>query len=140
MPFREKSAWIMSAALFFSGIFYFRVVLSIWSESGELVSPGIPQILTYTGFLVVLAIVGHIVAVASAPKEADAPVDERERQIFNRAGHYSSYVIAAGIVISLGLYVFSNNGDLLFYTVFASLLVGQIVEYLLQILLYQTSV
>lgn len=87
MPFREKSAWVMSAALFLGGIFYFRAILSTWSESGQLVSPGIPLVLVYTGFLVVIAIVGHIVAVASAPKDADAPVDERERQIFNRAGH-----------------------------------------------------
>ena len=121
MPFREKSAWIMSAALVLGGIFYFRVVLSAWSESGQLISPGVRLILAYTCFLVVIAIVGHIVAVASAPNDADASVDERERQIFNRAGHYSSYVIAAGIVISLSLYVLSNSGDLLFYTVFASL-------------------
>ena len=140
MPFRERSAWIMSAALFLGGLFYFRAVLSAWSESGELVSPGISPILAYTGVLVVLAVVGHIVAAALAPKDADAPVDERERQIFNRAGHYSSYVIAAGIVMSLGLYVLSSSGDLLFYTVFASLLVGQIVEYVLQILFFRTSV
>ena len=140
MSFREKSAWVMATALLLAGIFYFRAVLSAWPESGQLASPGIPLILAYTGFLVVLAIVGHIIAVASAPKEADGPVDERERQIFNRAGHFSSYVIAAGIVMSLGFYVLSNNGDLLFYTVFASLLVGQIVEYLFQILFYRTSV
>ena len=140
MPFREKSAWINFAALFLSGIFYLHAVLSAWSESGQLVSPGIPLILTYTGFLVVLAIVGHIVAAVLAPKDADAPVDEREQQIFNRAGHYSSYFVATGIVISLGLYVLSDSGDLLFYTVFASLWVGQTVDYVFQILFYRTSV
>lgn len=139
MPFREKSAWIMSAALIFGGIFYFRTVLSGSSQSGHLVSPGLPLILSYTGYLVTIAVVGHIVATALAPKDADAPVDERERQIFIRAGHYSSYVVGAGTIMSLGLYVYSNNGDMLFYTVFASLLVGQIVEYLLQILFYRTS-
>lgn len=140
MAFREKLAWVMSAALLFGGIFYLRAILSVWSESGELASPGIPLILAYTAFIVITAIVGHIVVVAIAPEDADAPVDERERLIFNRAGHYSSYVIAAGILFSLGLYVFSNSGDLLFHTVFASLLVGHVLEYLLQILFYRTSV
>ena len=140
MPFREKSAWIMSAALIVGGIVYFRAILSVWSESGQLLSPGFPLILTYTGFLVVIAVVGHVVAVAFAPNDADAPIDERERQIFIRAGHYSSYVFAAGTVTSLGLYIFSNSGDLLFYTVFASLLVSQIVEYVFQILYFRTSV
>lgn len=140
MPFREKSAWVMSAALIVGGIVYFRAVLSAWSESGELLSPEIPLILTYTGVLVVIAVVGHIVAVAFAPDDADAPIDERESQILIRAGHYSSYVFAAGIVMSLGLYIYANSGDLLFYAVFACLLLSQIVEYLFQILYFRTSV
>jgi hypothetical protein len=87
-----------------------------------------------------LAIVGHIVIAALAPKDADVPVDERERHIFNRAGHYSSNVFGAGILLSLGIYLLSNNGDLLFYAVFASLMAGQIAEYILQILFYRTSI
>ena len=122
------------------GFFYFHSVLSAWSESGRLASPAIPKILAYTGILVAIAIVGHIVAAALAPKEANASVDEREKQIFVRAGHYSSYVFAAGILSSLGVYVVSGSGDLLFYTVFASLMVGQIVEYVFQILFYRTSI
>ncbi len=140
MPFREKSAWIMSIALLLGGFFYFHSVLSAWSESGRLASPAIPKILAYTGILVAIAIVGHIVAAALAPKEANASVDEREKQIFVRAGHYSSYVFAAGILSSLGVYVVSGSGDLLFYTVFASLMVGQIVEYVFQILFYRTPI
>ncbi len=140
MPFREKSAWIMSIALLAGGFFYFHTVLSAWSESGHLASPAIPQILVYTGILVAIAIVGHIVAAALAPRDANASVDERERLIFVRAGHYSSYVFAAGVLISLGVYVVSGSGDLLFYTVFASLMSGQIVEYVFQILFYRTSI
>jgi len=140
MPFREKSAWIQISALFLGGMFYFRTVLKAWSESGQLVSPEAPLILSYTCILVVIAIVGHIGVVALAPKDADAPVDERERIIFYRAGHYSSYVIVAGALMSLGLFILTKSGDLLFYTVFASLVVGQIVEYVFQILFYRTSV
>lgn len=139
MPFREKSAWVMSVALLSGGIFYFRAVMSGWSESGQLASPWIPLILTYTACLVVVAAVGHIVIAALAPKDAYAPVDEREAQIFVRSGHYSSYVFALGVFISLGIYLFSGSGDLLFYTVFASLMVGQIAEYFFQILFYRTS-
>lgn len=140
MPSREKSAWIMSIALLSGGLFYFHSVLSAWFEFGQLTPPVIPHILGYTGILVVVAIVGHIVAAALAPKDANASVDERERQIFVRAGHYSSYVFAVGVLISLGIYVVSGSGDLLFYTVFASLMVAQIVEYFFQILFYRTSI
>lgn len=140
MPFREKSAWIMSIALLVGGFFYLRVVLSPWAESGQLAPPTIPLVVLYTGILVAIAIVGHIIAAALAPKEANASADERERRIIVRSGHYSSYIFGAGVVISLGTYVVLRNGDLLFYTVFASLMVAQLFEYLLQILFYRTSI
>jgi hypothetical protein len=140
MPFREKTAWIMSAALIVGGFSYFGAIVSDWSGSGQLASPMFRPTLIFTACLVAIAIVGHIAIAILTPKDADAPLDERERQIFNRAGHYSAYVMGVGIVMSLALYVFTKSGDLLFYTAFASLLIGQVVEYFLQILFYRTSV
>ena len=140
MPFREKSAWIMSFALLLAGVFYFYVVAVTLSESGHLAQPMLPLVVVYTVCLVLLSVVGHVAIAIWAPKDANATLDERERQIFNRAGHHSSYVIASGIVMSLGLYLFSHDGDLLFYTVFASLIIGQVMEYAFQIFLYRTSV
>ncbi len=130
----------MSVALLLGGVLYFGAVVSAWSESGQLMSPLIPLIVIYTVCLAAIAIVGHIVIAVLAPKDANAPVDERERQIFVRAGHYSSYIFAVGILISLGIYLVSNSGDLLFYTVFASLMVAQTAEYFFQILFYRTSI
>ena len=138
MSFREKSAWIMSAALIAGGLIYFLPVVSAWTGSGQLPSPLLPQLVTYTVCLVAIAIVGHIVITALAPKEADAPVDEREKLIFDRAGHYSSYVLAAGVLVSLGAYLLFANGDLLFYIVFASLVTSHLAEYLFQIFYYRS--
>ena len=42
--------------------------------------------------------------------------------------------------MSLGFYLLSRNGDLLFYSVFASLMLGQLMEYVFQIVFYRTSV
>lgn len=140
MPFHEKSAWIMSFILIVAGAFYFCAVRAIGAEIGQLAPPMIPLIIPYTVLVVVLVILSHVAIAILTPKEADAPLDERERQIVHRAGHYSSYFFATGTVVSLGYYIFSHNGDLLFYTVFASLMVGHIMEYLIQILLYRTSV
>jgi uncharacterized membrane protein (DUF485 family) len=140
MPFHEKSAWIMSFILVIAGGLYFSAVAAIGSETGQLAQPVMPLVIGYTVTVVVMAVVGHIVIAILAPKEANASPDERERQIFNRAGHYSSYFFVTGVVLSLGYYTFSHNGDLLFYCVFASLMLGQVMEYLIQILLYRTSV
>ena len=140
MSFREKSAWIMSIALFLGGVVYFSTVVSMWVESGRLVSPAIPLLVTYVLVICVLAILGHIVAATLTPTDAHAAVDERERQIFSRAGHTASFVSGAGVAMSLGVYLFSQSGDLLFHTVFASLMLGQLAEYFLQIRLYRTSI
>jgi hypothetical protein len=86
-----------------------------------------------------MTVIGHIAIAIKAPKEADSPADEREKQIILRAGHYSSYVLAAGVVLSLGLYLYLRDGDLLFYTIYASLMAGQIAEYVLQITFYRTA-
>jgi uncharacterized membrane protein (DUF485 family) len=140
MPFQEKSAWIMSVALLVGAIFYFVVVAAMSSAIGELAPPILPTVAVYTAILVVIAIVGHIVVAALAPRDASAPLDERERVIVARASHRSGYVLGAGVILSLGLYLFSYSGDLLFYGVFASLMLSQLVEYGMQIFLYRTTV
>ena len=140
MAFHEKSAWIMSLALLLGGIFYFGVVARISSAVGHLAPPMLPLVAVYTGILVVVAIAGHIVIALIAPKEASASLDERERQLAVRAGHHSGVVFGAGVILSLGLYLFSYNGNLLFYCVFGSLMISQLVEYSLQIVLYRTTV
>ena len=42
--------------------------------------------------------------------------------------------------MSLGLYLVSYDGHLLFYAAFASLMIAQVMEYAFQILLYRTSI
>lgn len=140
MTFREKSAWIMSLALLVAGTFYFYSVGVTWSESGRLAQPMLPLVIVYTVCLVVLSVIGHIVIAIMAPKEANAPADEREQLIISRAGHYSSYLLGVGVVLSLGSYLFLRDGDALFYAVFASLMASQIAEYVLQIIFYRTAI
>lgn len=140
MPFREKSAWLMSLALIVAGAACFYTVAAPWWKSGQLLAPNMPLVIGYTVTLVLMSVVGHIVIAALSPQDADAAPDERERQIFHRAGNYSSYLLAVGVVLSLGWYLWSQDGDLLFYGVFASLMISQITEYVLQIVYFRTSV
>jgi len=140
MPFREKSAWIMSLGLLLGGTIYFGVVIAKTVQLGELVSPRLPLVVIFSIVLVLVAIIGHALAAALAPKDAAAGIDERERRIITLAGHLSAYIFGFGVVMSLGWYLFSYNGDLLFYGVFASLMLGQLAEYVVQIFLYRTRI
>ena len=139
MPFHEKSAWIMSAALLIGGAFYGATVWGMSAALGDLAPPNMPSVVLYTILLVVVAIAGHIVAALLAPKEANAQLDERERAIADRAGHLSGYVLGVGVLLSLGVYLFAYSGPLLFYGVFASLMLSQLAEYLIQIALHRGS-
>lgn len=137
MAFQEKSAWIMALALLAAAGFYFGSVLSMSAQAGDWVSPGLPALLVYTVVLVAVAIVGHAIVAALSPKEPNARLDERERLIKMRAGNISGYILTSGVVISLGLYWLHTNGDLLFYSVLAALMLAQVAEFLLQILYYR---
>ena len=140
VPFHEKSAWVMSFALLFGGVIYFGMVASLSVELGLLVPPNLPVVAIYTVILVIVAIIGHSLIAVFAPKDADAPLDERERRIFDRAGQLSGYTFATGVLSSLALYLFSYDGNLLFYAVFGSLMLGQTAEYMVQIFLFRTAV
>lgn len=93
----------------------------------------------YTVGLIAVAIIGQIAIAIFSPKDANAPLDERERDIFLRASHYSGYVLATGVVMALGFYLLSYSGDVLFYTVFASLMISQLADYGFRIFLYRTA-
>lgn len=140
MAFQEKSAWVMAAALILGGIFYFLAVNSLTAELGHLAPPILPIVVVYTIILILVAILGHIIVAMTAPKEADAPLDEREQTILTRAGHYSSYLLGAGVLLSLGGYLVFRSGDALFYGVFASLMVSQLLEYVIRIFYYRATI
>ncbi len=140
MPFHEKSAWIMAVTLLAGGIAYFWTVASMSAELGHLAPPMLRTVVVFTVIIVVLAIIGHVLVAARSPQDADAATDERERQIVDRAAHLSGYVLGAGVIGALGLYLFTGDGNLMFYVVFGSLLLSQLAEYAWQILLHRRGV
>ena len=140
MSFREQSAWLMTAALLLTGLFYFSFVARLSSELGEIAPPLLPVVGLYLAVLIVLAVVGHVLAAAFAPKDATADMDERDRLIAARSGNLSGYILAAGALLALGHYLVAHNGNALFHGVFASLLISQMAEYGLRILFYRRAV
>ncbi|MBQ4833761.1 hypothetical protein J8L70_10950 [Pseudoalteromonas sp. MMG010] len=133
MSLQERSAWIMLIALLFSGVIYMFTLLSLTDELGSLPSPSSPTLLGFTFITIAIAIIGHAIIAMMNPKDTNAPTDERGRLISQKAGSISSYILAAGIVCSLSLFLLIQNGSMLFYACFASLIISQISDYILQI-------
>lgn len=140
MTYRELSAWVMSAALIAGAAFYFNTVRAASAALGELAPPFVGPVFVYVMILVILSVIGLTIAAMIAPKTANEPTDERERTIVSRAGSLSGALFGFSVVGGLGGYLFTGDGDLLFYIVFGSLMASQLAEYLLQIWYYRRGV
>ena len=130
MSFREKSSWITLLALFIVSWSYFSL---LWARSNglqALASPNLPDLIHYTVSFIVLLVVLHIVSAALSPKELSEAPDERERLIEVRASHYAGLALGVFVVFGLVQFLISpfDQGNLLFYTIMAGLIVSQLVE------------
>jgi hypothetical protein len=130
----------MFVALLLGGVYYAAVVQELSAQIGQLAPPILPTVVAYTLVLVAISVVGHIAIAVFSPKEASASLDEREKAIYYRASHLSGYVLGTGLFFSLAMYLFAHHGDLLFYGVFASIMLSELAEYLIQIVLYRVGV
>lgn len=133
MSFQVKSAWVMALLLTFAGGVYFVAV----REASQALGTTAPAVivLSFVVLVVVGSLVTHLVLGLASPRQASAPPDERDRQLLHRAGHWSSYVLGSGVMLSLGHYLVYGDGNMLFHLTMASLIVAQIAEYGLQIVL-----
>ncbi len=137
ISFREKSAWAMATILTTGAIFYFSKVIGLSQALGETAPPIIGFVIAYVVLIVIASIIVMSVLAVSAGKEADAPADEREKIIADKAGNWSGYLLAAPAMAALLYYSVSMDGNMLFHVVFLGLMLSQISEYAFQIILYR---
>ena len=138
MAFREKSAWVMAALMVAAGLYYLNMVVS-WSRNiGETALPT-PILIAYVALVVIGSVVAQATLGISSPREANAPADERERPLLDRAGNLSGIVLGFGAVTSLLHFLAHGDAYLLFHSIMGSLIISQIVEYVLQIMLLRRS-
>lgn len=140
MSFREKSAWAMALILIGGAIFYFDKVARLSQALGQTAPPIVGLVVAYVVVIVIASIIIMSVLAISAGKEADAPADEREKIIADKAGNWAGYVIAVPALGGLWHYAVNMDGNMLFHLIFLSLMLGQIAEYVFQIVLYRRGV
>lgn len=140
MSFREKTAWAMAMILSLASLFYFNKIITISTALGETAPPIIPVVVAYIIFIMIASIIIMSIVGGTSAKEADAPADEREKIIIDKAGHWSGYVLAAGVMAGLWHFAWQGDGNLLFHIAFGSLMLSQISEYLFQIAFYRQGI
>jgi len=106
MSFREKSTWVTFVLLLAMFVIYFSKAFFVphgYSDRNPLLSISLFGLfwLLIVGFVVV-EIVAHILLAAFTPKEANAPLDEREKMIAMKATQPAFYVLLVGAFLSIG--------------------------------------
>ena len=140
MGFQEKMAWAMTAILIVTGVLYYSWVLHLAGELGHLPPPLLPFIIAYVVLLVVAAIIAAVAIAISNPSEAQASLDEREKIIRFKGEAWSSKAFAFLVLCALLDFSLSGNGNRLFHTVFAALMISQVAEYGFQIFFFRRGV
>ena len=138
MSFREKSAWVMSALMAVTGLYYFSSVRSASQALGTTAPAAVA--IVFVMLVVIGSIIAQVVLALISPREASATADERERLVAQRAGHWSGLVLASCAVTALGHFLVRGHGYMLFHLITGSLIVSQIAEYAFQIALLRRSV
>ena len=103
MSFRDKSALVTVVALVVASVVYAVALVS--AAGGAPIAEVVyqPYMIGFVVVLALLSIVGQIAVAVSAPREAQAQADERERLIAWRSGSISGYVLAVAAFVALSL-------------------------------------
>lgn len=136
MSFREKSAWIALTAYGLVFGSYFYLLWRSWDERyGQGLSIGLMVGAVVT--LVIIATALTIIAALSAPKEANAPADERETLIDLKAERIASYTLSTGVVLLIGALLMGWSGILVANLLLASMVISELVKAVAQIIAYR---
>ncbi|PQA88135.1 hypothetical protein [Hyphococcus luteus] len=132
MTFKEKSAWIMLAALIwiFGGY--------AWSlyEAGSF-GAGTTDVMVVTIIsFVALIVAAHIAAAIFSPKSANEAEDERDRRIELKADELGGFVLGLAALFALAVALF-EGAYLTANILFLGLAASEIVKTLYQVFLYR---
>jgi hypothetical protein len=124
MSFREKSAWISMLSMLGIYGYYFWSVIKSGPHAGSFQFGGLLGTIIA---LVVLQVVLTIVAAIIAPKEAQAPRDEREKLIELKAVRFAYAGLATAVAMACFFGAFDppivfNTNALLFILVTAEIM------------------
>ncbi len=84
---------------------------------------------------VLVTIVFTVIIAVTAPKDAQAPQDEREKLIALKASSASGYVLASGVVLVIGMLFFGVGDFLAINLLFFALVVSEVFRIAAQIVL-----
>ena len=139
MSFREKSAWITLVLLIGFGIYFIEV-------GSHLLRPTAPHVNHFELFvllviaMVILETASHIVFAIQSPRDAKAPLDERERMIALRATRPAFFVLLVGAFLSIGTMHLGASTWTLAHCVLLAIWIAELTRFGTQIYYYRRGI
>lgn len=138
MSFREKSLWVMVAALTLAAFFYGHAVAYVSHDQFETVPwqamrvlpPVVVLFHVAVAVLVAFAVVGHVIIALLDRRTAE---DERDRLIALKGARIGSFVLAVGVFFALWLAVASTGNFWFTQVLLGFWVLAQLSDYTVQL-------
>lgn len=135
--FEEKSVWIQLIGTVV-GLGAYFVVAGMMMSAGVTALPAyVPLFAVAVVFMVVLMVAGCVVAAVAGKPEGR---DERDRLIAWRAEHNSAWLLAVGVLTAITGMIFSIEPVWIAHLLLLSLLLSEVLGFVLQIVYYRRGV
>ncbi|THD35340.1 MAG: hypothetical protein E7773_12955 [Sphingomonas sp.] len=139
MSFREKIAWISVVTTAIVWGTFFALLLSAVANGHQ---PGHSYLAGFFGAVVIqviLIVVASIVTAATAPKDASAGIDERDRAIAQGSSAIAYPVLLSGVVIVAACLHLGLTAVGMTYGIMGAIVIAEIVHYGAQIVFYRRA-
>ena len=138
MSFRDKSLWVMVAALTLAAFFYGHAVAYVSHDQFETVPwqamrvlpPVVVLFHVAVAVLVAFAVVGHVIIALLDRRTAE---DERDRLIALKGARIGSFVLAVGVFFALWLAVASTGNFWFTQVLLGFWVLAQLSDYTVQL-------
>jgi uncharacterized BrkB/YihY/UPF0761 family membrane protein len=139
MAFREKIDWLSFAVILFGFSAYFWIFpYGVAGREGLAAQAGLLIALAVL-FTIVLTIAATLLALMR-PKDANAPADERDRNITRRASGFAYYILIVGLAGCFALAHVTRDLVMVLNAVLAAAVVAELVRLGTQICLYRRGI
>ena len=132
LPFEEKSLWVLFLGLLGVYGYYFSMVLP--TDALNVMPQHKVLFAMAVAYLVASQVVGHILIAIVDPRDE---TDERDRLIELKGTRVGSWVLAAGVFITLVVAVQTEGNFLFTHVLLGSWVLSQLVEIGSQLYLYR---
>ncbi|MBN8807038.1 MAG: hypothetical protein J0I47_02185 [Sphingomonas sp.] len=139
MPFKEKIAWIsVITTLAVWGIYFAFLLSAVASGRG----PDHGHMIGFFGAVVIqvlLIIVASVITAATAPKDASAGSDERDKAIARGSSAIAYPVLLSGVVLVAASMHLGLTAPGMAYGIMAAIVIAEVVHYGAQIVFYRSG-